>query len=92
MRRAHAGAKPKKKGRTKARPKFREEKPEGLAVRPDEPASHRTIRLSQECQRMVNADDFFRGEALFFHDTQNCWRGTSAMLWCADDDPARPTP
>src|SRR5579883_584871 len=54
-----------KKGRTEARPKFREEKPEGLAVRPDEPASHRTIRLRPECQRMVNAEDFFRGEALF---------------------------
>jgi hypothetical protein len=34
--------KAKKKGRTEARPKFREEKPEGLAVRSGEPA--RTAR------------------------------------------------
>jgi hypothetical protein len=36
---------PKKKGRTEARPKFREEKPEGLAMRSGGTGSHRTIRI-----------------------------------------------
>jgi hypothetical protein len=35
----------KKKGRTEMRPKFREEKPEGLAMRTGGPASHRTKRI-----------------------------------------------
>lgn len=39
------GVRAKKKGRTEARPKFREEKPEGLAVRSGGTGSHCTIRI-----------------------------------------------
>jgi hypothetical protein len=72
----------KKKGRTEVRPKFREEKPEGLAVRSGEPASHRTVRMAAVYQEMVNDNNLF-WPARFFSG------GRDAMVSPAMDTPQR---
>lgn len=61
-----------KRAAHEARPKFREEKPEGLAVRSGGPASHRTARIGAVYQEMVNDNIFFGVRAFFLG---------RAMIW-----------
>jgi hypothetical protein len=56
----------KKKGRTEVRPKFREEKPEGLAIRGPKDLHRESDSKARFVKKWLMATLFLRAHAIFF--------------------------